>query len=137
MPEKNPRMTGLCETLLFPWYRSWNLSWQVPTLTKKTEKNPDKWAFIDEVRSSCVGTTDANYRHTFGDPSKTIENDHHALEAEATALVCCTYDWNLKLLHEAATGALRNIDCYTRKQRVEGVELVALSGMDMDYGLYT
>jgi len=92
---------------------------------KKTEKNPDKWAFIDEVRSSWVGTTDANYRHTFGDPSKTIENDHHALEAEATALVCCTYDWNLKHLHEAATGALRNIDCYTRKQRVEGVEFVA------------
>lgn len=113
---QKPRMSGLCETLLFPWYRSWNLSRQVPTLTNKPEKNPDKRAFIDEVCSSWVGTTDANYRHTFADPSKTIENDHHALEAEATALVCCTYDWNLKALAWSSYRSIKKYG-YMRKQK--------------------
>ncbi len=112
---EKPRMTGLCETLLFPWYRSWNLSRQVPNLTKN-EKNLDKWAFIYEVRSSWVGTTDANHRHTFGDPSKTIEKDHYALEAEATALVCCTSDWNLKALASSSYPSITNYR-YTRKQK--------------------
>ena len=35
---EKPRMTGLYATLLFPWYHSWNLSRQVPNLTKKTRK---------------------------------------------------------------------------------------------------
>lgn len=124
---QQPRMTGLCETLLFPWYRSWNLSRQVPTLTNKPEKHPDKRAFIDEVCSSWVGTTDANHRHTFGDPSKTLENDHHALEAEATALVCCTSDWDLKALAWSSDPSIEKYRIeILENRRVEGVELVAL-----------